>query len=195
MAEHEIHLDAAMQAIACRHRGAASADMLAGLLEIWGSVAADLRPEEAVAVVWSVAPSAFVVGSSKHRRQRQEVAAALYPDVSATVAVGRFRAVLRRPAVRSTIDALRGEETLHVLGERAKVRAQLWEIAMSAPPAGSEPKDEIAHTKVRMVALAQLRAMDGLDERPAALAPSAGPLDDVRKKVLDRLGRLRPPSQ
>lgn len=195
MSEHEIHLAAVMQAIACRHRGAASDDMLAGLSEIWGSVASDLRPEEAVAVLWSVAPSAFVIGSSEHRRQRQEVAVALYPDVSAAVAVGRFRAVLRRPAVRSTIDALRGEETLHVLGERAKVRAHLWEIAMSAPPAGSEPKDVIAHAKARMVALAQLRAMDGLDERPAAQAPSAGPLDDVRKKVLDRLGRLRPSSQ
>lgn len=194
MAEHEIHLDAVMQAIARRHRGGATDDLIAAMHEILWSVAPDLKGEEFFAVVWSVVPSAFVIGSSEHRRHRQEVAAALYPDVTPQVAAGRFRSVLRRPAVRSTIEALRAEEMLHVVGERVKVREQLWAIAMSAPPGGSEPKDEIAHTKARMAALAQLRAMDGLDERPTAAPASAGTLVDVRKKVLDRLSRLRQPT-
>ena len=186
----EIHADAAIGALARRSGGEQAAELRASLLEIWGSVAGDLDPEEAAAVLWCVSPQSFALGSSGHRAARLEFAKALYPERSPSLAVRRLRSVMRRAAVRATVDALRGEETLYALAQRDRIRADIWALAESKPPADAEPKDIVAHMKVRLAAYDRLIKLDALDRRYDEAPVVAEKKTDGRKKALDLLGRV-----
>lgn len=191
---HEIQAEVVFSQMVALHLPEERAAVVDGLREIWASVAADLRPDEAIAVLWSVAPHAFVVGSGQHAARRNAVAAVLYPGEDRAKAAVRFRRLLQSPAVLAVVSALRAEESIHLLGERAKAREVLWSIATSPPPPGSEPKDVNAHNVNRIRALDSVREMDRLDVPPPAAGPSQD-ADGPRKKVLDKLRRLLPSSR
>lgn len=181
---NEIHVDEVLNAVAKRSGGGTG--LVESLREIWHTVAGDLQPEEAIAVLWAVHPSALVVGTTEHAAQRTAVARSLYPSKSPTQAVASFRRVLQRPAVRATIDALRAEESLHAIGQRARVRQELWDMVSTRLPDGADPKDIIAHNRLRREALKDLVALDGLATQPPPLPPRKES-GEGRKKLLDKL--------
>ena len=187
---HEIDADRVLLAVAGRHPSESTADLLGSLRDVWHGVAGDLAPDEAVAVLWAIQPAAFILGGAGHSAARARVARALYPERSPAAAVAAFRRVLARGCVRAAIDALRAEETLHVLGERHRVRAAAWSLVSSEPPPDAEAKDINAHNANRLRALHLLVALDGLAAPPPA-QPDTAPQVDGRKSLLDRFKALR----
>lgn len=184
-----IDASAVFEAIARRSSPDQPGDLRDALLEIWGSVAEDLTPEEGVVALWCISPQSFAVGSTGHRAQRLAVARAIYPEQEPRRAVSRLRSVMRRASVRAVVDAIRAEDALYALASRDRIRAMLWEIAAERPPVEYEPKDVAAHNRNRLAALKDLVALDRLADPPPE-RPALEEKDAPRKKVLTRLAAL-----
>ena len=71
-----------------------------------------------------------------------------------------------------------------------RIRADIWALAESKPPADAEPKDIVAHMKVRLAAYDRLIKLDALDRRYDEAPVVAEKKTDGRKKALDLLGKV-----
>ena len=197
----EISADAVIDTLANR-TGAVDHGLRENLLAIWGSVAADLKPEEACVVLWAMNPGA-IVGTSGHREAMVRLARSMYPVDTPGRAVSRLRRVMARPSVRSVIDAMRAEETLFAVAQRGTVREMLATMALTGPPEATidkngnligvwGPKDIIAHNRVRLAAAQQWTKLDGLDAPPPAAEVAETEPAERRKKLLDKVNALIP---
>ena len=194
--------DAVIDTLANR-TGAVDHGLRENLRAIWGGVAADLKPEEACVVLWALHPGA-IVGASGHREAMVRLARAMYPTDAPGRAVSRLRRVMARPSVKSVIDAMRAEETLFALAQRGTVREMLATMALTPPPTVTasdenggeigvwEPKDVIAHMRVRLTAAQQWTKLDGLDAPPPAAEVTETEPAERRKRLLDKVKALIP---
>ena len=186
----EINADAVIDAVAKR-AGDVDHELRSSMRAIWEGVASDLKPEEACVVIWAINPGA-VIGTSSHRQALARLARAMYPADAPGRAVSRLRRVMARPSVRAVIDAMRTEEALFAVSQRGKIRGMLAEMSMSSAPSDSEPKDIVAHNRVRLAAMQQWVKLDGLDAPPPIAETADAEPAERRKKLLDKVKALIP---
>jgi hypothetical protein len=187
-----INADHVIDAIALRHSEEQRSGAVQAVRAVWMSIAEHLDPEEQVAILFALSPLTVAVGSPGYRVALARVASAAYPSMAPAAAASRFRTVLRRKGVRSVLAEMRAEESIHALASRAQVRSIAFDLARAAPVPEWEPKDQIAHNRMRLTALAQLVALDDLAARPAPDDDREGSerVADPRKNLVDRLAKL-----
>jgi len=198
----DISADAVIDTLAAR-TGAVDHGLRENLRAIWGSVAADLKPEEACAVLWALHPGA-VVGTSGHREAMVRLARSMYPADAPGRAVSRLRRVLARPSVKAVIDAMRAEEALFALAQRGTIREMLATMALTPHPEPTgvdgdgkpigawSPKDIVSHMRARLAAAQQWTKLDGLDAPPPVAEVADTEPAERRKKLLDKVKALVP---